>query len=476
MPDHLRDFLSKLVNFNGNNLDPQLRKLCLICRSVLERPELLMIFEETLDFGSGIEKNLDLLFGLLENTTIIVITKTNSHLHLYKKVLLMDAGYLFSGGNLEQLLVNEQSFMFKYLRETDLRTLHNHLNYYGISMKSKSQSQIGKTGGISGIKQDDISKSGAISFGGKSPGEQTADGHSLRGDSMMTAKLPSERKIPTEIVRDLKLSTAPIEMQPDSATMPVQKQPSLFSNVSGASSGPFRLGQILREAFKINPIPAEVGSPKTDVKPENQKAAGTSLSAFAVQSPDDGLKRFPTISSRGQLENEEKSQQSMNKKQISALQFPSMTDKDLNMTDSPGLLEKLRDKETNSYQKAPRLLNFLGDKNKRSRLSLHPASSNNNIDYNIKSNAEITSQVHKPPIESKLMLSPPPERHFSELQRDLGVRIFPPIRACELSQITRNNKQEPNQEAQSKKPTEMYVLEEEVQITAKRRVVVSRVN
>lgn len=491
VPDHLRDFLSKLVNFNGNNLDPQLRKLCLICRAVLEKPELLMIFEETLEFGGGIEKNLDLLFGLLESTTIIVITKTNAHLHLYKKVLLIDAGYLFSGGNLEQLLVNEQSFMFKYLRETDLRTLHNHLNYYGIPMKSKSHSQMGKTGGISNLKQDDISKTGGLSFAGKSPCEQTVDGQSVRAESVATSKHLSERKIQVKKPGEIGTKTSPLEFQPESATLQVQRQPSIFSNISGASSGPFKLGNILREAFKINPIPADVVYPENAAQPLNQRVLITSLSGFAAPATGEGLmKHIPTISSRGHLENEDKSQHSTNKLVRSAIQIPSVTDKDLNMSDSAGLLDKLKDKATISYDKAPRLLNFLGTSGKQTTQGFNMATSKHTGDYNLKSGGEIPlmqSGQLSSPTDSRLMLSPPPERHISELQRELGVRVFPPTRVCELSKIN-SQKGKPGERtpfpalaAQIESPDnnkrpELFVLEEEVHITAKRRLVVSRLN
>src|SRR3990167_3130002 len=63
----VRAFLDKQVGFSGNNLHPELRKLCLVVRAMLEKPELLLIYEEVLDFGHGLEKNLQLLFQLLED-------------------------------------------------------------------------------------------------------------------------------------------------------------------------------------------------------------------------------------------------------------------------------------------------------------------------------------------------------------------------------------------------------------------------
>ena len=53
---------------------------------------LLLIYEESLDFGLGAEENLRTLGLQLPTTTIICITKTNSMIFEFTDIILMDAG------------------------------------------------------------------------------------------------------------------------------------------------------------------------------------------------------------------------------------------------------------------------------------------------------------------------------------------------------------------------------------------------
>jgi energy-coupling factor transporter ATP-binding protein EcfA2 len=113
--------------------------LCLIVRAVLEKPELLLLDEDTLDFGLGLEHNLAQLFELSEETTLLAITKSNLYLDRYDKVMLMDAGYVLSGGTLEEQLRSEDSYLCKYLEETDPRALGLLLAKYGLQQIHKEQ-------------------------------------------------------------------------------------------------------------------------------------------------------------------------------------------------------------------------------------------------------------------------------------------------------------------------------------------------
>ena len=132
-------FLNKQVGFSGNNLHVELRKHCLLVRAVLEKPELLLVYEEALDFGSGLEYNLQLLFELLEETTVVAITQSNQLLDRYQKIMLMDAGYVLSGGSLEEQLKTEDSYLCKYLLEADPRTLEVLLSKYGLDQVHKNR-------------------------------------------------------------------------------------------------------------------------------------------------------------------------------------------------------------------------------------------------------------------------------------------------------------------------------------------------
>jgi ABC-type transport system involved in cytochrome bd biosynthesis fused ATPase/permease subunit len=114
-----KQLLRQEVGYAGNNLHPELRRFCLISRVLLEKPELLLIHEECLEFGAGLEKNLQILMEELSRTTILAITKNNSLLAYYDKIMLIDAGHLQSGGNARDQLASVESNFYKYLHETD---------------------------------------------------------------------------------------------------------------------------------------------------------------------------------------------------------------------------------------------------------------------------------------------------------------------------------------------------------------------
>lgn len=118
----LEAFFEARTNFNGSNTSAEVRKLCTVCRAVVSRPVLLLLYEESLDFGLGAEENLRLLGQLLPTTTIICITKTNNMVFEFTDIILMDAGIVVDRGQARKLLKNPDSYFFTYIRETDKKT------------------------------------------------------------------------------------------------------------------------------------------------------------------------------------------------------------------------------------------------------------------------------------------------------------------------------------------------------------------
>lgn len=101
-------------------------------RSLIEKPRLLLLNEEALDFGDGIVQNFKQLEKRLKNTTIISITHRNENLHAYNKIILMDGGTVIDRGEPKQLLSDPKSFLSVYLKETDKKALKQHLAYFSI--------------------------------------------------------------------------------------------------------------------------------------------------------------------------------------------------------------------------------------------------------------------------------------------------------------------------------------------------------
>lgn len=122
--ENIKMFLNFKVGFQGKNLSHAERKLVLFSRVLLEKPKLLLTYEESLDFGKGIEFNLGLLSVSLPETTIVCISKNASCLLSYEKVFFMDAGKVLEKGNPKALILNEQSHLHRFLKEAEKDTLN----------------------------------------------------------------------------------------------------------------------------------------------------------------------------------------------------------------------------------------------------------------------------------------------------------------------------------------------------------------
>ena len=119
----IQKFLKYKASFNGQLINSDIRRMCLAARAILEQPKLFLLYEEALEFGSGISDNLKCVAEQLPNSTIIAVTKNNDNISLYSKVILMDAGCVVVQGDPRELLADSNSNLYTYLRETDPRSL-----------------------------------------------------------------------------------------------------------------------------------------------------------------------------------------------------------------------------------------------------------------------------------------------------------------------------------------------------------------
>jgi len=115
----LNNFLEIKANFEGKNLSVELKRFILFCRCLLNKPQLLLTFEESLQFGRGVEQNLEVIANHLSDSTIITVTKGHMNLLAYNTLIFLDSGKVIEKGNPSQLLKNEQSYLFRFLNETD---------------------------------------------------------------------------------------------------------------------------------------------------------------------------------------------------------------------------------------------------------------------------------------------------------------------------------------------------------------------
>lgn len=115
----INKFLSFGVLNEGKNISSTMRKLMMICRAVINNPKILLVYEETLNFGKGVRENLMILSNKLPNTAIICITRDSDHVLSYDMIFFIDAGRLIEKGSPTDLLNNPESYLYKFLNETE---------------------------------------------------------------------------------------------------------------------------------------------------------------------------------------------------------------------------------------------------------------------------------------------------------------------------------------------------------------------
>lgn len=115
----LNSFLEIKANFEGKNLSQEIKRFVLFCRCLLSKPQVLLTFEESLQFGRGVEYNLEAIAKHLPHSTLITVTKGHANLLAYDTLIFLDSGKVIERGTPTQLLKNEQSYLHRFLRETD---------------------------------------------------------------------------------------------------------------------------------------------------------------------------------------------------------------------------------------------------------------------------------------------------------------------------------------------------------------------
>ena len=115
----LSELLDSKVEMSGKNVGVESRRYICLCRCVLSKPSLLLVWEEGLKFGMGVGANSKKLLEQLGSSTIITNKKDNCHLLLYQKAFLVDAGTIVESGDPLQLMSDRESMSYNFVRETD---------------------------------------------------------------------------------------------------------------------------------------------------------------------------------------------------------------------------------------------------------------------------------------------------------------------------------------------------------------------
>lgn len=119
---NLEEFLNIKVSFLGQNIEKSIRKVISFARVILQKPKLLLMYEETASWGNGVQENLEILRKWSPETTILSITRSNKEILCYDYIILLDGGMIIDNGDPKKLILEEASHFCSYLKETDSET------------------------------------------------------------------------------------------------------------------------------------------------------------------------------------------------------------------------------------------------------------------------------------------------------------------------------------------------------------------
>ena len=115
----LDKFLKTRCGYEGRNIEIEARRFIIFCRAIISKPKLLLVYEESLIFGYGVAENLNTLGSKLPDTTILVILANTDAILLYDQIVFMDNGMILEKGDPHDLLRKKESFLSRFLKETD---------------------------------------------------------------------------------------------------------------------------------------------------------------------------------------------------------------------------------------------------------------------------------------------------------------------------------------------------------------------
>ena len=116
---NLGEFLKMGVAFSGQNIDKQIQRLVAFARTILEKPKLILMYEDAINCGSGVAYNIDALKTKCPESTVMSITRSNRNILSYDQIILMDGGMIIDQGDPAELISQTQSHFYNYLKETD---------------------------------------------------------------------------------------------------------------------------------------------------------------------------------------------------------------------------------------------------------------------------------------------------------------------------------------------------------------------
>ncbi len=135
----LDKFLKTRCGYEGRNIEIEARRFIIFCRAIISKPKLLLVYEESLIFGHGVAENLNTLGLKLPDTTILVILANTDAILLYDQIIFMDNGIILEKGDPHDLLRKKDSFLSRFLKETDGARLS--------LLKEEAEEQYSKTSG-----------------------------------------------------------------------------------------------------------------------------------------------------------------------------------------------------------------------------------------------------------------------------------------------------------------------------------------
>ena len=137
--EELKEYLDYIVIANGDNILENQRKIILICRILLQQPDILYFEEASLNIVSPENSEdtfyFDCLFEFLPDSTIIAILDTFQYFNRFDKLYWLDKGTIKDQGTPKEILEQTEGVISTVIKQTDRNLYNSMLSQYGISDK-----------------------------------------------------------------------------------------------------------------------------------------------------------------------------------------------------------------------------------------------------------------------------------------------------------------------------------------------------
>lgn len=123
----LLNFLQFGISLNSKNIPIETRRFINMCRILLNKPKILLMWEEAVNFEANLNELIQKFFTELGDCTVLSLPKNNYNLLHYDQIALMDSGMVLESSTPWAVFNDFDSLTHNFIRETDSKAFDEHM-------------------------------------------------------------------------------------------------------------------------------------------------------------------------------------------------------------------------------------------------------------------------------------------------------------------------------------------------------------